>query len=58
VCSLRESNVGEAANILNEQSGTADKGRSSSWGLDVGLTTDQRKNKLVTQASDLGEFLG
>jgi hypothetical protein len=37
-----------AANILNKQSRTADKGWYS-WGLGVGLTTPQRKNKCVTK---------
>jgi hypothetical protein len=32
-----------AANILNKQSRTADKGWSSSLGLGVGLTTPHRK---------------
>jgi hypothetical protein len=32
-----------AANILNKQSRTADKGWSSSLGLGVGLTTRHRK---------------
>jgi hypothetical protein len=40
----------EAANILNKQSRTADKGWSSGLGeLGVGLTTPHRKNKLVTK---------
>jgi hypothetical protein len=33
----------EAANILNKQSRTADKGWSSSFGLGVGLTIPHRK---------------
>jgi hypothetical protein len=32
-----------AANILNKQSRTADKGGPPSWGLGVGLTTPHRK---------------
>jgi hypothetical protein len=36
--------TGVAANILNKQSRTADKGWSSSLGLGVGLTTPHRKH--------------
>jgi hypothetical protein len=32
-----------AANILNMQSRTADKGGTSAWGLGVGLTTPHHK---------------
>jgi hypothetical protein len=38
-----------AANLLNKQSRTADKGWSSSWGLGMGLKTPLHKNKLVTK---------
>jgi hypothetical protein len=48
-----------AANILNKQPRTDDKGWSSSLGVGRGLTTPHRKNKLVTKsynkASDLVE---
>jgi hypothetical protein len=37
------------ANILNKQSHTADKGWSSSSGLDERLTTHHRKKQLVTK---------
>jgi hypothetical protein len=33
-----------AANTLNKQSRTADKGGTSAWGLGVGLSTHRRKN--------------
>jgi hypothetical protein len=35
----------EAANILNKQSWTADKGGPPAWGLGVGLTTPHRKKQ-------------
>jgi hypothetical protein len=38
-----------AANILNKQSWTADRGGPPACGLGVGLTTPHRKNKLVTK---------
>jgi hypothetical protein len=38
-----------AANILNKESRTADKGWFSSLGFGVGLTTARRKNKLFTK---------
>jgi hypothetical protein len=48
----------EAANILNKQSRTADKGRLPALGLGVGLTTPHRKNltchETFQSASDLG----
>jgi hypothetical protein len=37
------------ANILNKKPRTDNKGRSSSLGLGVGLTTLHRKNKLVSK---------
>jgi hypothetical protein len=47
----------EAANILNKQSRTADKGWTSTLG--VGLTTPHRKKyENVHKASDLDGFLG
>jgi hypothetical protein len=41
--------MGVAANILNKQSRTADKGWPSSLGLGRGLTTPPRKKKHVTK---------
>ncbi|KAJ4443652.1 hypothetical protein ANN_05327 [Periplaneta americana] len=41
-----------AANILNKQSWTADKGWSSSLGLGEGLTTHHRKKQLVTKPNN------
>jgi hypothetical protein len=53
---------GEAANILNKQSWTADKGWPSNLGLGMGLTTPHRKKSLCYgnehKASDLDGFLG
>jgi hypothetical protein len=42
---------GVAANILNKQLRTNDKGWSSSWGLGVGLTTLRRKKINVLRKS-------
>ncbi|KAJ4430951.1 hypothetical protein ANN_19544 [Periplaneta americana] len=39
-----------AANILNKQSWTADKGGPPAWGLGEGLTTHHRKKQLVTNS--------
>ena len=53
-----------AANILNKQSRTADKGWSSIWGLDEGLTTPRRKNQNVKcytgtiKAVEIGHEIG
>jgi hypothetical protein len=41
----------EAANILNKQSRTADKGWSSSLGLGVGLITPRRKKQTCYENS-------
>jgi hypothetical protein len=38
-----------AANILNMQSRTTDKGRSSSLGVGKGLTTTERRKQAVTK---------
>jgi hypothetical protein len=46
-----------AANILNKQSRTADKGWCSSF-LAWGYTTAHRKNKLVTEEKKLHEWRG
>jgi hypothetical protein len=51
-----------AANILNKQSRTADKGGRPAWGLGEVLTTPHRKKLLFYetygQASDLDRFFG
>jgi hypothetical protein len=51
-----------AANILNKQSRTADKGGPPAWGLGGGLTTPHRKKgtryEMLQRTSELDGYFG